>query len=31
MLLDDLVGSHKDGLRNLEPECFRGLQVDDQL
>ena len=30
-LLDDLVGSDEDGLRDRQPESLGGLEVDDQF
>src|SRR5215510_8546975 len=30
-LLDDFVGSDKDGLRDAQPKCLRGLEVYCQL
>src|SRR5262249_61974608 len=29
--LDDLVGPHKEGLRDRQPKGLRGLQINDQL
>jgi hypothetical protein len=30
-LLDDLVRSHQDGLRDRQAERLRGLEIDDEL
>jgi len=30
-LLDDLIGAGEQGLRDREPECLCGVQVDNQL
>src|SRR6516164_5508598 len=30
-LLDHLVGDREEGRRHLDPELFRGLDIDDQL